>query len=193
MKSRMRGKLASPGAAKDKNSPVVPRPATENAATSDPIHLQRSLLRKHVAVHGQDAGRLSIGLDMGQARPSPLQILGGTLIRDRMKNHLDSAFIKTIDVCDQEDDEEEGQQRTFSAAAELGGLADQGKMAEWLCRLVVDDSSRAIAVSSELVESLVANSDKEDEVAALILAFPFHSHERESVGQYQAAVILSYC
>lgn len=43
-------------------------------------------------------------------------------------------------------------------------------MAERLCRLVATDSSRVIAVRSfELVESLVASSDEEDEVAGLIL------------------------
>jgi hypothetical protein len=131
-----------------------------------------------------------IGLDMGHTRPSPLQILGGALVRDRMKKHLGSAFIKTVSVGDQEagdDDEEEWRQRTFSAAAELGGrLADLGKMAERLCRLVADDSNRVITVSSELVESLVASSDEEDEVAALILAlvlyqrvFPFHSRDKK--------------
>ena len=142
------------------------------------------------------AGRLSdvtaaqFGLDMGQTRPSPLQILGGALVRDRMKKHLGSAFIKTVGVSDQEvgdDAEEEGRQKTFSAAAELGGrLADLGKIAERLCRLVADNSSRVITVSSELVESLVATSDAEDEVAALILAlvlyqrvFPFHSHDKK--------------
>ena len=168
-----------------------------------------SLLRKpgkHVAVHerlvlesldaDEAAGRLSdvtlvqIGLDMGHTRPSPLHILGGALVRDRMKKHLGSAFIKTVGVGDQEagdDDGEEGRQKTFSAAAELGGrLADLGKMAERLCRLVADDSNRVIAVSSELVESLVASSDEEDEVAALILAlvlyqrvFPFHSRDEK--------------
>ena len=39
-----------------------------------------------------------------------------------------------------------------------------------LCRLVATDSSRVIAVCSfELVESLVESSDKEDEIAGLIL------------------------
>jgi hypothetical protein len=88
-----------------------------------------SLLRKpgkHVAVHerlvlesldaDEAADRLSdvtvaqIGLDMGQTRPSPLHILGGALVRDRMKKRLGSAFIKTVGVGDQEvgEDDEEG-------------------------------------------------------------------------------------
>jgi hypothetical protein len=74
-------------------------------------------------------------------------------------------------------------------------------MAERLCRLVADDSSRVIAVcSSELVESLVASSDEEDEVAGLILVlvlyqrvFPFHSRDKQGVGRCSAAAILSSC
>ena len=160
---------------------------------------------KHVAAHerlvlesldaDEAAGCISdvtiaqIGLDMGQTRPSPLQILGGALVRDRMKKHLGSAFIKTVGVGDQEageDDEEEGRQKTLEAAAELGGrLADLGKVAERLCRLVADDNSRVITVSSELVESLVASSGDEDEVAALILALVLYQrvfpHDKKSV------------
>jgi hypothetical protein len=49
-----------------------------------------------------------IGLDMGQTRPSPSHILGGALVRDRMKKHLGSAFVKTVGIGDQEVGEEEG-------------------------------------------------------------------------------------
>ena len=59
---------------------------------------------------------------------------------DRMKNHLGSAFIKTVGMGD-------GRQKT---AAELGGrLADLGKMTEWPRWLVADDGGRVITVSSE--------------------------------------------
>ncbi|KAF8341905.1 hypothetical protein F5887DRAFT_1076283 [Amanita rubescens] len=149
-----------------------------------------SLLRKpgkHVAIHerlvlesmdADEAASLSsdvtvaqIGFDTSQA-PSPLQLLGGAVIRERMKKHLGLAFVKIED-----------RQKTFSAAAELGGrLAELGKIAERLCRLIADDGGRVLSVSSDLVESLASNDD-EDEVAALILALVlyqrmFHPHDK---------------
>ncbi|KIL57564.1 hypothetical protein M378DRAFT_27930 [Amanita muscaria Koide BX008] len=132
-----------------------------------------------------------LGLDMDQ-EPSPLKVLGAIAVRDRMKKHLAAAFVKTAvavdkvvsDVNDNDDnDDEEERQKTFSAASELGGsLAQLGKIAERLCRLVADGRGQMVTVSSDLVESL-ANRDEQDEVSSLILALVlyqrvFHSHDK---------------
>ncbi|KAF8626697.1 hypothetical protein AX15_004733 [Amanita polypyramis BW_CC] len=166
-----------------------------------------SLLRKpgkHVSVYerlvletmdaDEAASRISdvnvgqVGLDMSQA-PSPLQALGGALVRDRMKKYLGSAFVKLVDGQTEDDklalgdDDEEDRQRTFSAAAELGGrLAELGKMTGRLCQLIAGDSGRMVMVSPDLVESL-ASSNEDDEVASLILSLVlyqrvFHSREK---------------
>ncbi|KIL57574.1 hypothetical protein M378DRAFT_16183 [Amanita muscaria Koide BX008] len=131
------------------------------------------------------------GLDMDQ-EPSPLTVLGAIAVRDRMKKHLAAAFVKTAtaddkiasDVNDNDDnDDEDERQKTFSAASELGGsLAQLGKIAERLCRLVADGRGQMVTVSSDLVESL-ANRDEQDEVSSLILALVlyqrvFHSHDK---------------
>ena len=166
-----------------------------------------SLLRKpgkHVAIHERlvlesmdadeaasllsDVTVAQIGFDTSQT-PSPLQLLGGAVVREKMKKHLGLAFVKIVggqevdDILALVDDDEEDRQKTFSAAAELGGrLAELGKIAERLCRLIADDGGRVLSVSSDLVESL-ASSDDEDEVAALILALVlyqrmFHPHDK---------------
>jgi hypothetical protein len=67
---------------------------------------------------------------MGQTRASPLQILSGALVRDRMKEHLGSVSIKTVGIGDQEvgeDDEEEGRQKTlrYLAAAHVSFIVKQ--------------------------------------------------------------------
>ncbi|KIL55821.1 hypothetical protein M378DRAFT_28488 [Amanita muscaria Koide BX008] len=88
-----------------------------------------------------------LSLDMDQ-EPSPLMVLGAIAVRDRMKRHLAAAFVKTAvaddkivsDVNDNDDnDDEDERQKRFSAASELGGsLAQLGKIAERLCRLVAN-------------------------------------------------------
>ena len=128
-----------------------------------------------------------VGLDTDQA-PSPLQVLGEALVRDRMKKYLGSVFVKLVGG-EEEDDklvlgsDEEDRQKTFLAAAELGGrLAELGKLSGRLCRLIADDCRRMVTVSPDLVESL-ASSDEDDKVASLILSLVlyqrvFHSHEK---------------
>ncbi|KAM6492552.1 hypothetical protein JOM56_012276 [Amanita muscaria] len=154
-----------------------------------------SLLRKpgkHVHIlAGNVIIPAQLGLDMDQ-EPSPLTVLGAIAVRDRMKKHLIAAFVKTAtaddkiasDVNDNDDnDDEDERQKTFSAASELGGsLAQLGKIAERLCRLVADGRGQMVTVSSDLIESL-ANRDEQDEVSSLILALVlyqrvFHSHDK---------------
>ncbi|KAK2465598.1 hypothetical protein APHAL10511_002490 [Amanita phalloides] len=129
-----------------------------------------------------------LGLDMSQS-PSPLRILGGSAVRERMVKHLAFAFVRIVGQ--EEDDkvapalagEEEDREKTFLAAAELGGrLAELGRIAERLCRLIAEDSGRLITVSSDLVRSL-ASSDEDDDVRSLILALVlyqrvFYSHRK---------------
>ncbi|KAM6492549.1 hypothetical protein JOM56_012273 [Amanita muscaria] len=117
------------------------------------VHMYERLVMDNIDVD-EAATRLAsnviipqLGLDMDQ-EPSPFKVLGAIAARDRMKKHLAAAFVKTavaddmivsdVNGNDDNDDEDERQQ-TFSAASELGGsLAQLGKIAERLCRLVAD-------------------------------------------------------